>query len=284
MLDLTELKRSNAFLQSVVENITSALFIVDNDIRIQNFNDPFKTLFYKDEDQIIGKLCGNVIGCEHVVFEGKDCGSTEHCQECKLRSALLSVFTQKIPSYRKKLVRSFQIHDEMVLKYFLYSAKHIDYQGKEMVLVILDDITRIEEQKTRLADLNLDFLAILNKLREGVVLVEEDGNISFISHTAVHLLGKEEKSLLKNHWTKLLPFDGNDVAKITALLSQPSETGERLTTNIVTDENRRFCIDIEVKNDPGIQKGRYSSSTTCRKFINYGARWMINPATREWSA
>jgi transcriptional regulator with PAS, ATPase and Fis domain len=250
MLDIVELKRSKGFLRTVLDNITSALFIVDSDVRIQGINDSFKALFHKEEDQVVGELCGNAIGCVFTIAEGKDCGTTENCKECNLRSSILGALTKEIPTYREKLVRSFQIQDRMISKYFFYSAKHVDYKGEKMVLIVIDDLTKIETQRIRLEDLNSDFLAIFSKLREGVVLVEEDGKVSLLNHTAVRLIGKKEKSLLKNHWEKLFSFDDNDVTKIQTLLSQSSETDERITTHVETDESQRYCIDIEVKNDP----------------------------------
>jgi len=154
MFDLVQLKESKDFLRTVIENITSALFIVDKEIRVRSFNDSFKALFYRQEDQVIGKLCGNAIGCVYTVAENKDCGTTSHCTNCSLRSSLLRAFAEKIPTYREKLVREFDINGELINKYFLYSTKYVDYRNEEMILIVVDDITEIEEQKIRLKELN----------------------------------------------------------------------------------------------------------------------------------
>ena len=62
-LNLDDLKESNEFLNSLYSHVTSAIFLADSDARIYHFNNIFKTLFYKEEDEIIYQLCGNVIVC-----------------------------------------------------------------------------------------------------------------------------------------------------------------------------------------------------------------------------
>ena len=54
-----ELKQSNKFLNNLIDNITSAIFVVDNNMKIQNFNNSFQALFQKPEDKLLGELCGN---------------------------------------------------------------------------------------------------------------------------------------------------------------------------------------------------------------------------------
>src|SRR4030042_88681 len=106
-LDFRDLRESNDFLNALINNITSAIFLVDRDIKIRNFNDPFQALFQKDEDQILGERCGNVIGCAFAVDQSKDCGGTTNCNECELRKSILKSFLEKVPTYREKIERDF---------------------------------------------------------------------------------------------------------------------------------------------------------------------------------
>ena len=107
--NLNELKQSNKFLNNLIDNITSAIFVVDNNMKIQNFNNPFQALFQKPEDKILGELCGNAVGCVYTIDQSQDCGETENCNECLLRKSVLKAFTAKIPTYREKLIREFYI-------------------------------------------------------------------------------------------------------------------------------------------------------------------------------
>lgn len=175
-LELTDLKQSNDFLNILLENITSAIFIVDKDIRIHSFNDSFKALFNKPEDRLIGELCGNAIGCKFVVEEGKNCGTTSNCDKCELRCALLKSFTKRVPVFKEKLTREFYINEQPLVKYFVYSTRHITYKNDEMTLVIVDDVTEIEKQRIKLEELNRlknEFLGIAaHDLRNPIAIVK----------------------------------------------------------------------------------------------------------------
>lgn len=165
-LTYDNLMESNIFLNTLLNNLTSALFIVDRNIKIQTLNDSFAALFYKDEDKMINKFCGNAIACVFVEEERKNCGTTSNCQECKLRKSLLKVFDEKSTTYHGKITREFYINNKKILKHFLFSTKPITYKGEEMALIIIDDITKLEEQKETIKRIsNIDYLTHLYNRR-----------------------------------------------------------------------------------------------------------------------
>ena len=160
-ISVSDLKESNLFLNDLYQNVTSAIFIADSEARIYNFNDAFRTLFYKQEDQLLKKLCGNAMGCVFAEEEGKDCGSTSNCKNCVLRECILKSFTEKVPVYKERMTRNFYINDEVIEKHFIFTTKYITYQGEEMILVIVDDITDLEEQRRMIEQHNEALLSIL---------------------------------------------------------------------------------------------------------------------------
>lgn len=161
-LNNEQLKNSNEFLNALFDNITSAIFIVDDETRIRAINDSFKALFHKPEDKIIGELCGNVLGCVFLK-NGERCGETENCNSCGLRKSLKEVLNKGLQSNKKKLVREFIIRGKAIKKYFQYSTRIIHVHDEAMVLVIMDDITdlevnriKVQQQNDRLAELNIE--------------------------------------------------------------------------------------------------------------------------------
>lgn len=151
-LTLNDLKESNEFLNSLIDNINSAVFIVDKTMKIEQFNRSLQAVFNKPEEGLSGVLCGNALGCTFAVNEHNSCGKTSHCTQCQLRNSVLRAFIEKVPTQRQKLVREFYIKDEPVLKYFEFSTKYIVFDGQEMILVIVDDITESETQKLQLLE------------------------------------------------------------------------------------------------------------------------------------
>ncbi|MCX7765568.1 MAG: ATP-binding protein [Candidatus Sumerlaeia bacterium] len=218
-----DLKQSNVFLNVLLENITSAIFIVDKDIRIHSFNDSFRVLFSKPEEKLIGTLCGNAIGCKFVVEEGKDCGNTSNCDKCELRCALLKSFTERVPVYKEKLKREFYINEQPITKYFVFSTRYITYNNEEMTLVIVDDVTEIETQRIKLEELNQlknEFLGIAaHDLRNPIAIVKMYSD--FILHQDSENLSPQQIEFLKkinknSEFMLNLLEDLLDVSKIEA--------------------------------------------------------------------
>lgn len=153
VLELKDLRESNEFLNAVIDNINSAVFIVDKDARIQQFNGAMERLFSKSEENLLGQLCGNAMGCAFAVKEDVLCGKSSYCEMCELRLSILRAFIDKVPTCKRKLVREFFIGGgPPVLKHFECTTRYIPYNGQEMILVIVDDITEGETQRLSLME------------------------------------------------------------------------------------------------------------------------------------
>lgn len=161
-INLKNLKESNEFLNILFDNITSALFILDKNARIENINESFSLLFQKREEKILGNLCGNALGCKFAVEENALCGETSHCKDCILKRDILQTMSEKVPTNRRKLSRDFYSDIQKETKHFLYSTRYIQYYGKEYILVIIDDHTELETSRNILEEQN-GTLRVLNE-------------------------------------------------------------------------------------------------------------------------
>ncbi|MFA9372505.1 MAG: ATP-binding protein [Labilibaculum antarcticum] len=161
-INLKNLKESNEFLNILFDNITSALFILDKNARVENMNESFSLLFQKREETIVGNLCGNALGCKFAVEENALCGETSHCKNCILKKDILQTMSEKVPTNKRKLSRDFYSDIQKETKHFLYSTRYIQYYGKEYILVIVDDHTELESHKKKLEEQN-NTLQVLNE-------------------------------------------------------------------------------------------------------------------------
>lgn len=151
------------FLKILMSNLTSAVLLLDKDMRIKEINDYFGTLFKNEEDKFFGKYCGRAIGCEIAVESVQDCGNSSECQNCDLRNSVIRSFIQNIPTIKEKCVKEIYYDDKKVTKTFLYSTKKIILNNEELFLIIIDDISKLEDQKVKLEELNSlknQFLAV----------------------------------------------------------------------------------------------------------------------------
>ena len=184
--NINELRESGDFLNILLENISSAIYIVDPDLRIKNYNHSFTEIFQRSEDKILGQLSGNTLGCEHTENGTQDCGTTNHCNTCELRNSLLNCLMENVPVNKGLLNREFSIAGQMVQKYFVYTTKLISLHGEKKVLVIVDDITELEQQRISLETQNNKLTELNNQKNKFLGIAAHDlrnpiGSIQTIS-------------------------------------------------------------------------------------------------------
>lgn len=157
---------SSDFNDFLFNNLYSAIFIVDKDFRVRMVNDTFKTLFNRDDTQLVDQLCGNSLGCKYAVEADKPCGTTEQCATCSIRTCLSLAFADITQIQTTYLARVFYIAGSPVNKHFRMQVRQIVWAGNPVVIIMIDDVTELEEQKQRLADMaNRDFLTSLYNRR-----------------------------------------------------------------------------------------------------------------------
>ncbi|MCK5848654.1 MAG: PAS domain-containing sensor histidine kinase [Caldisericia bacterium] len=149
-----QLRESNDYLNLILNTINSALFLVNQKAEVESFNDSFHALFNRPEDEIIGKLCGNAIGCIYTVEENKPCGSTSNCHKCALRHCIEETLSTKKSVYKQKLERVFVITGKTYKKHFQFSTHYITNDVTNHVLIVLEDVTELVDKNIGLNKLN----------------------------------------------------------------------------------------------------------------------------------
>ncbi|MBF0528546.1 MAG: SpoIIE family protein phosphatase [Deltaproteobacteria bacterium] len=149
-ISLNDLRESNDFLNILFEKIPALVMLMDQDMQIQEVNDAYQILFGKTRDEALGRRCGNALGCIFAVTERKLCGDTSHCNYCSLRRSAQDAFLQHVPTDRKKLSHTFIVDSVPTTRFFEYSTRYISFKGREMILLILYDVTVLEIQKADL--------------------------------------------------------------------------------------------------------------------------------------
>ena len=150
LTELQDLKESNEFLNLLLDNINSAVLIADENLQIHQFNDSFLNLFDKAEEVTLDSVFGETTGCVNAVLENKPCGETSHCANCILRRSLVQNLVDNAPVVNQPLNRMFYVDGKPVQKHFQFSTRPITYQGQRMFLIIIYDVTEIEQQKLEL--------------------------------------------------------------------------------------------------------------------------------------
>ncbi len=150
-LCIENLRESNDFLNTLLDNVEAAVLLVDPEASIHHFNDVFLKIFGKEFEEVAGQRCGNAMGCFYTVEEGKLCGETSHCSQCPLRQSIIKSFTRKVPVRKARMTRRFMLPQGYQVKHVEYSTQHVAFRGQEMIIVIIYDVTELENQRAALA-------------------------------------------------------------------------------------------------------------------------------------
>src|ERR1035437_1611283 len=174
-ISIANVKESNSFLNILFNNLTSVIFLSDREYKVRNINNTFGIFFDKRTEEVIGQLCGNAIGCSFTIEEGKTCGSTTHCSDCILRQSIKETFTDKTDQIRKTLQKDFYIASIKSIKYLQYTTRYLCFNDSEFVILIIDDITEIEEQKKKLQEKDrelIDSITYAQKIQSNILPLE----------------------------------------------------------------------------------------------------------------
>lgn len=151
-IDIAKLKDSNQFLNMILENMDAAIFLVDSQLRIYQFNNSFLSLFSRDGSDIKSLAFGSVSGCANAVMENKPCGETSQCNACVLRQSLKTVATGCGSNPKQSLARDFYIKGKPVKKYLEFTCRPVEYADRQMILVFIYDVSSIEASKRQLKE------------------------------------------------------------------------------------------------------------------------------------
>lgn len=262
LLKLKNLKESNAFLNTLLDNVDSLIFVIDKDLRVVQINEAFRMFIYKQDEEIDQDFFGKVLSCGYTVNESVNCGSTNHCHLCEFRNGVLKSLEEE-EVVKKRLARAIYLKDKEAQRHFQFTTRPVDFQGEKMVLMIIDDITEMEEKKEKLKQLN----EIKNRFL-GTVSHDLKNPIGAIQSLAYVLLeedlGEEHKTYVDeiykaSEYMMRLVEDLLDIYKIETengrmnlrRVEYVQILQEVIDSHRITAKDRRIQMILEVAEDAG---------------------------------
>ncbi len=93
-------------------------------------------------------------------------------------------------------------------------------------------------------------LAILNQLRVGVIIVNGDDRIVFVSRAAERLFDSDHGEALGLRWQDALSLGAGTRDRLLEMLSLPDSERKGMAVQWYSDSRRRFRMEIEIADDP----------------------------------
>ncbi len=149
------LRGSSKFLNTILDNITSCILLLNDKMELQAYNDALKTIFSNKKDEhLLYQRCGEAIGCAYQVEEAKECGKTSHCKYCDLRVSALKSYAENKPVYNKHFSSHFfNTENQKVLKHLQFSTRLFLHDDEKYIIMIIEDITKFISQQEKISAL-----------------------------------------------------------------------------------------------------------------------------------
>ena len=129
-------------LRAVFDALPSLIFVVDRDVRIQEYNAAAAELLLAGRDAALRRRAGEILHCIHSDETPEGCGRSSSCKDCIIRNSVNLAFAgQRVVRRRAKieLLRSGR-RQEM---YGLVTVSLFSFEAKDNALLVIEDISAI---------------------------------------------------------------------------------------------------------------------------------------------
>lgn len=132
------------FLRAVLDANPSFVFVVDEDVRIIEFNRAAGQLLSPDREQVLRQRGGDALRCLHAAETPEGCGHAPYCRTCVVRNSVQEAFHGQSVVRRKakmELLSGGKARDV----YALVTASPFRFGKQPLALLVIEDITELEE-------------------------------------------------------------------------------------------------------------------------------------------
>ena len=101
-----------------------------------------------------------------------------------------------------------------------------------------------------------DLGSILNELRIGTAMTDENGRVVFLSAAAQQMFAKPDVNRVDMPWNDLFALDPEDTVQLQALIQKPPEARAKIPVHLDRTDGRRVWLEVDVKDDPRDARGK----------------------------
>lgn len=141
-----QLIQGDSHLRVLFDAMPAAVFVVDHDMRVLDTNRAAEELLDSATASVLGEMAGDLLQCLNAVRSENGCGSTQRCKECVVRNSVQAA-GQGASAKRQMVSMLLEQNDRVRNASFLVTAAPLIYEDRPLVLLVLEDITELEELK-----------------------------------------------------------------------------------------------------------------------------------------
>lgn len=244
-----DLREKTETLNAIFEIAPYVMMLVDGDCRVIDVNREGKSFAGKEEEHILGTLCGEVIGCINILGDTM-CGNGMECPECPIRGSVTHTLQtgEAIRNREARIVVQRETCNNPLN--LLISTSPLKTKEGDRVLVTLVDITERKQAELTLKETAEKLAATINSIPDLLFEVDSEG-IIYDYHSPSHeLLYVPPEMFLNRNLRDVLPADASEC--ILSGLERASREGwdrGAMYALDLPDGRRWFELSIEEKGD-----------------------------------
>ncbi|RWX52066.1 PAS domain-containing protein [Candidatus Electrothrix marina] len=131
-------------LREVFDALPSMVFVVDQDVRIQEYNAAAEELMRSGRNTILQQRAGEILHCIHSKKAPKGCGKSPKCSDCIIRNSVTQALQGKRVVRRRTRMEIMQ-NDHKTEIYALVTVSQFSFRGSPHALLVIEEINEIAE-------------------------------------------------------------------------------------------------------------------------------------------
>lgn len=135
---------NSEMFKTFFDAIPSLIFVVDDDVRIQDYNAAAADLLLDERTTVLKRRAGNVLHCLHSTETTEGCGHAPLCKRCIVRNSVAEAFQGK-HIVRKRTKMEIIKDGQKIEIYALITTSPFHYKERKLALLVVEDISEIAE-------------------------------------------------------------------------------------------------------------------------------------------
>lgn len=210
-----KLAEQHALLEAIYKNAPLIMMVVDGDRRIRQVNGLATQFAGRPAEEMLGLRGGEALRCLHALDDPRGCGFGGFCRDCVIRNMVLDTLENRSAHLQVEASFDFSSGDRMQTLTLLVSTIPITFQGENMSLVTIMDITERKLTEEAIDNERAYLSAVIDNIEEAIVICDAEGRIVRFNETARYLHGLPEQPIPSDQWAR--HYDLYQVDGITPL-------------------------------------------------------------------
>jgi PAS domain S-box-containing protein len=135
------------------------------------------------------------------------------------------------------------------IRHLLHRTQELEAKVAARTNEILDQRNQLAQTNALLEQAHADLLATLNQLRLGIIIVDEQRRVTYLSQTAERLLGKKREEAHGLSWEEVLGLEEKDRMRLRQISELEQSQRTKLTVHLRPEAGRSYWTEIEVRDD-----------------------------------